>query len=480
MDISKSVQRRYFATRIALYVYILLGLIASSSCNIIIQQSLNATPVVYESVPISWGSNPLTFNSVSGFLVLYNQTDAWFEKYEALYPDSDPKIIIVATYPGYERPYVDERIVQWQRKYRPAAAIFFGESVSEGKYQQVGELDQIKLGHDTSESKYPIVQAWWRDWAVLRPLLLNNTIINATVTDEGVNAWKAIRSGAWFPIWISICILWCLINIGLAFKTLLSYPCIKILPTVVLWIEIISNLLRIPFLLDPFGVWWIPIPLIHVFFSMSWPLHVSSCIIVVFFWWELAVRTKLNIKSGFLTSGKYPAVASIVIMCLVEYSTAAMRAAGLYSAFLSLNAAVYVIVLIALTIIYFYVFTLVFRFIRRSPVLRTREAVLKAVSFRFLMTAISFIFMMIFGFMTLTSYFLEAVGQSVIHFLIYAVLCAGSTCTLSAFAFKPGMKSKNGSSVAVSNTQSRPATEMESLSLSSDAAPATPASQRAD
>jgi uncharacterized membrane protein len=259
----------------------------------------------------------------------------------------------------------------------------------------------------------------------------------------------------------------------------MSYPCIKILPTVVLWIEITSNLLRIPFLLDPFGVWWIPIPLIHVFFSMSWPLHLSSCIIVVFFWWELAVRTKLNIRSGFLTSGKYPAVVSIIVMCVVEYSTAGMRAAGLYSAFLSLNAAVYVIVLIALTFIYFYVFALVFRFMRRSPVLRTREAVLKAISFRFLMTAITFIFQMIFGFMTLTTYFLEAVGQSVIHFLIFAVICAGSTCTLSAFAFKPGMKTKNGSSVAASTANSRPGTEMESRSLSlSSEPPATPASQQ--
>jgi hypothetical protein len=100
--------------------------LASASCNLVIKDPLGDSAISYDSVPITWGSNPLTFNSVSGFLVLYNQTDAWFANYEALYPDSDPKIIIVGTYPGYERPYVDERIVIWQRLYRPVAAIFFG------------------------------------------------------------------------------------------------------------------------------------------------------------------------------------------------------------------------------------------------------------------------------------------------------------------------------------------------------------------
>lgn len=220
--------------------------------------------------------------------------------------------------------------------------------------------------------------------------------------------------------------------------------------------------------MDPFGVWWVPIPLIHVFFSMSWPIHLSSCSIVVFFWWDLVAKTKINIRSGFLTAGKYPAAVMIVIMCLVEYSTAALRAAGFYSSFLNLNAAIYVVVLIILISIYCYVFALVFKFFRRSPVLRAREEVLKAVSLRFLMSAVTFLLMIVFGCLTLTSFFFEAVGQSIVHFLIFTTTNAGSTCTLSAFALRPGINTKSGDATV----NSRTGAELEnsrslSLSLSS-------------
>lgn len=188
-----------------------LGIYSFAEAHFYISEPEILSATTYESVPISWGANPLSFSPVQGYLVLHNQTEDWLAKYAANFGDSYPNLILVCEYPGYTRPYVDDRIVMWQRRYRPAAAIFVGgsfvaailrspnfcahswssfwssESIQEGTYQQVGDLDLIKLGADTSEARYPIVQTHWRYWSELRPFLANNTLINASVTDQGTH-----------------------------------------------------------------------------------------------------------------------------------------------------------------------------------------------------------------------------------------------------------------------------------------------------
>ena len=110
---------------------------------------------------------------------------------------------------------------------------------------------------------------------------------------------------------------------------------------------------RIPFLMDPFGVWFVPVGVIHVFFTMSWPLHVCGCVLIVLMWHELVSQTNLTVNTGFLTSTRYPAVIIITLACLVELVTACLRAIGLVGFIINLNACV---PLLGVVFFFFYVF----------------------------------------------------------------------------------------------------------------------------
>lgn len=174
---------------------------------------------------------------------------------------------------------------------------------------------------------------------------------------------------------------------------------------------------------------------------MSFPVHISGSIITLFFWHELVTSTDLDARAGFLTSGKWPAAVTVVIMVVVEFTTSAFRAAGYHSLLLNLNSAVYFVVLLALAGLYFYVYGLVYRFFKRSPSLRGREEVLRRISIRFVLTAVTFLASLAVGCLTITRPMALALGQSIIHFSIIAILNTGSTLTISAFVFQPGNNS---------------------------------------
>jgi uncharacterized paraquat-inducible protein A len=100
------------------------------------------------------------------------------------------------------------------------------------------------------------------------------------------------------------------------------------------------------------------------------------------------------------------------------------------------GSAVYFVVLVVLAGLYFYVYALVYRFFKKSPALNRRNAALKKISIRFVFAAVTFLIMVMCGALAITRPFGEAVGQSVIHFLIVCVLNLGSSFTISAFTFK--------------------------------------------
>jgi hypothetical protein len=207
-----------------------------------------------------------------------------------------------------------------------------------GQFYELGALDQIRIGgYSTKEATYPLVHSKWEVWFAARGELLAGQLLNVTLTDDGPNAWKALRMGWWFPTWISITMAWSIINIGLALYAVRQYPCERVLSVVVLWLEVASNAMRIPFLMDPYGTWFIPIPLIQVFFSMSWPIHASVAILVIFFWLELVTSRNISVRTGFLSESKWPAAIAIVFLVVAEFATSAARAAGLGSAFLNIN-----------------------------------------------------------------------------------------------------------------------------------------------
>jgi hypothetical protein len=85
---------------------------------------------------------------------------------------------------------------------------------------------------------------------------------------------------------------------------------------------------------------------------MSFPVHLSGAIITLFFWHELVTSTDLEARSGFLTSGKWPAAITVIIMTVVEFTTSAFRAAGFHSLLLNLNSCVIGTLLVTLFFTY--------------------------------------------------------------------------------------------------------------------------------
>lgn len=284
--------------------------------------------------------------------------------------------------------------------------------------------------------------------------------LNVTITREEPNAWYAIKRSWWFPTWMTISVVWALSNMIVSIVLLTLMPRQRTLAFVVLCFEVASNFMRLPFFLDPFIMWLLPQPVINVFYSMHWPIHLATAIIVLFFWIELTSKTNVNASGGFLTSGKAPAAIAISIVIIVEFATSAIRAAigpllGLFyvTAYAETNhlhsgapgggksdqtlfiffSAVYVSMLLALAISYFYVFNQVRQFFMSSPKMNAKLSLLRRVSIRLLGTAISFLVMIVWGILSSTALYFTAVGQSVVQFLIFATINAGSTLTISAF-----------------------------------------------
>eukprot|EP01122_Echinamoeba_exundans_P012122 TRINITY_DN5009_c0_g1_i1.p1 TRINITY_DN5009_c0_g1~~TRINITY_DN5009_c0_g1_i1.p1 ORF type:complete len:239 (+),score=33.95 TRINITY_DN5009_c0_g1_i1:22-738(+) len=206
------------------------------------------------------------------------------------------------------------------------------------------------------------------------------------------------------------------------------------LSLVVLSLVLGSNRLLLPFLLDPFGGWWMPVPLINVFYSMSWPLHIGSSVIVVFFWIELISSSNITASGGFLTSRRWPAALSICIIVAAEFSISAARAvASVTSAALLVSAGAYLIILLILTVTYFYVFAQVRKFLAGLVHLKSNEKLIRDVSIRFLFTSFSFIMLILMAILTATPLYDRALGLSLIVAFINWTIDAGSSFTIAAF-----------------------------------------------
>lgn len=101
-------------------------------------------------------------------------------------------------------------------------------------------------------------------------------------------------------------------------------------------------------------------------------------------------------------------------------------------------------VLIGLTSLYFYVYVLVYRFFTKSYHFRTRHHIIRRISIRFLLSAFTFVLLLIWGMLTLTPVFDYAIGKSIVHFGLCTWVNLGSTFTISAFSYKADSKSMSG------------------------------------
>lgn len=238
--------------------------------------------------------------------------------------------------------------------------------------------------------------------------------------------------------------------------------------------------MRLPFFLDNFIGWLIPTPVINVFYSMHWPFHIASAILVIFFWLELTSQSNVQTQAGFLTTRRWPAAIIIILVTIAEFTTSAVRAAGgstsalifitAYAAafpcrpplfltfskyvYFSSNSALYIIILLSCAIIYFVVYFRVRRFLLALPSLGSNQKLLLKVSIRFFLTAFTFLMLVIMAIMSALSFYSEALGQSIVHFGIYLTLNLGSTLMILAFKVKLSKTMTGGSSKHTSKTVS--------------------------
>jgi hypothetical protein len=95
------------------------------SGSLIINTPNNTANNTYDALPVVWTANPLRFPPVNGFLILANQTEAWWVQNQLFFPDGMPNLILVDFYPR-ERPYVEQRLTSWAAKWKPSAGVFMG------------------------------------------------------------------------------------------------------------------------------------------------------------------------------------------------------------------------------------------------------------------------------------------------------------------------------------------------------------------
>lgn len=92
--------------------------------------STNNTQITYSSANLEFDANPLVFAPVNGFLVLTNMTDAFLEEYYRANPSTTtpPPLILAELWPGYTRPYIEQRLVSWKARFgeQLVAAVIFG------------------------------------------------------------------------------------------------------------------------------------------------------------------------------------------------------------------------------------------------------------------------------------------------------------------------------------------------------------------
>lgn len=202
---------------------------------LVVGDASDANSTRFTSVPLEFDANPLSFNPVSGYLVLVNTTERFLEAYRRNFPldDSFPPIVIAELWPGYTRPYIEQKLLLWKERFGSAlkGAVIFGgtiiiplahtceycflnlatfhtEYAEGGVLWELGAVDQIRVaGVSTKNATYPLIHTQWAAWYNLRQRLLNGSLVNVTITDDGPNRWKALRASFWYPLWMTICTL---------------------------------------------------------------------------------------------------------------------------------------------------------------------------------------------------------------------------------------------------------------------------------
>lgn len=95
----------------------------------------------------------------------------------------------------------------------------------------------------------------------------------------------------------------------------------------VLILELIAAAIRLVFAIDPLSARFIPQPILEPFLTASFPISLSSMILLSFFWAEL-LSVDARTISGLLTTKKIPAVIIVLVIVGLEVASSALRASG--------------------------------------------------------------------------------------------------------------------------------------------------------
>lgn len=106
----------------------------------------------------------------------------------------------------------------------------------------LGFVEIYRMGYDTNEVTFPMVNTKWDIWYELSPYLINGTEIFVTITDAPKNAWTEIRRGWWPPFFVAVTFVWVAINSSICIFLLMQLPFKRTLGVVVLCIELASNI----------------------------------------------------------------------------------------------------------------------------------------------------------------------------------------------------------------------------------------------
>jgi hypothetical protein len=91
----------------------------ASNAFLIVPDTKTGSAKQYQSVPLEFDANPARFNATNGFFVLSNSTERFLDNYRRQNPleTSFPPIILGELWPGYSRPYIEERLLIWKRRF---------------------------------------------------------------------------------------------------------------------------------------------------------------------------------------------------------------------------------------------------------------------------------------------------------------------------------------------------------------------------
>jgi hypothetical protein len=188
----------------------------------------------------------------------------------------------------------------------------------------------IYSGAQATGVDYPIVNVNPKEWYLLEAYFTNTpNQFNLTIDSEGVSVWRVQRlSGAYIGFSV-VTLALSGTNLVLAVIALIRHPSGKkrSIASVCLLLEILANLDRLFFGMDPFAPWrlW-PYPVESTLFTMNIPLSLMSMVLLTLYWQELVDFSSLEISSV-LSRSKIPAAIIGAVSVTLEVVNSGVRAA---------------------------------------------------------------------------------------------------------------------------------------------------------